>query len=64
MGDAIEALALSYMPDKNHIYSNSWGPMRPGSGHENEKPGPLAWKAIETVFILIHFSHALIFVGY
>lgn len=49
VGDAIEALALSYMPDKNHIYSNSWGPMRPGSGHQNEKPGPLAWKAIETV---------------
>eukprot|EP01127_Copromyxa_protea_P010862 TRINITY_DN2692_c0_g1_i1.p1 TRINITY_DN2692_c0_g1~~TRINITY_DN2692_c0_g1_i1.p1 ORF type:complete len:447 (+),score=94.30 TRINITY_DN2692_c0_g1_i1:868-2208(+) len=36
------------MYDKNHIYSNSWGPIRPGSGnHLNEAPGPLAQAAIE-----------------
>jgi len=47
VGDAVEAAALSYMPQRNHIYSNSWGPIKPGAGgHRNEKPKTLAWKAI------------------
>lgn len=45
--DYIESLALAYAKDKNHIYSNSWGPIRPGAaGHMNEAPGSLATKAM------------------
>jgi hypothetical protein len=48
VGDAVEAQALSFMPQRNHIYSNSWGPIRPGTAnHANEKPGPLLQAAIE-----------------
>jgi furin len=48
VGDAVEAMALSYKPQQNHIYSSSWGPMRPGSpGHGNEAPGPLVKRALE-----------------
>jgi subtilisin family serine protease len=48
VSDEIEAKALSYRFDLNHIYSNSWGPIRPGSsGHKNEAPGTLAAKAIK-----------------
>jgi kexin len=47
VSDEIEAKALSYRYDLNHIYSNSWGPIQPGSnGHKNEAPGTLAAMAI------------------
>lgn len=47
VGDAVEAQALSFKPQENHIYSNSWGPLKPGTGnHANEKPGPLTAEAI------------------
>eukprot|EP01126_Amoeba_proteus_P007370 TRINITY_DN12651_c0_g1_i4.p1 TRINITY_DN12651_c0_g1~~TRINITY_DN12651_c0_g1_i4.p1 ORF type:complete len:314 (-),score=74.15 TRINITY_DN12651_c0_g1_i4:566-1507(-) len=48
VGDAVEAKALGFMNDKNHIYSNSWGPISPGkSNHKNEAPGPLLQAVIE-----------------
>eukprot|EP01129_Flabellula_baltica_P011913 TRINITY_DN529_c0_g1_i1.p1 TRINITY_DN529_c0_g1~~TRINITY_DN529_c0_g1_i1.p1 ORF type:complete len:665 (+),score=119.97 TRINITY_DN529_c0_g1_i1:13-2007(+) len=47
--DSTEAQALSHKPNLNDIYSNSWGPIRPGvGGHKNEGPGPLALRAMET----------------
>eukprot|EP01126_Amoeba_proteus_P057016 TRINITY_DN7231_c0_g2_i1.p1 TRINITY_DN7231_c0_g2~~TRINITY_DN7231_c0_g2_i1.p1 ORF type:complete len:496 (-),score=100.58 TRINITY_DN7231_c0_g2_i1:16-1503(-) len=42
VGDSTEARALGFMPQKNHIYSNSWGPVSPGKdGHSLEGPGHL-----------------------
>ena len=43
--DAIEASALSFAWDKNHIYSNSWGPW--DNGGTVEGPGTLCKKAFE-----------------
>ena len=43
--DAIEASALSFAWDKNHIYSNSWGPW--DNGGTVEGPGALCKKAFE-----------------
>jgi len=48
VSDDVEAKALSYKYESNHIYSNSWGPIRPGSlNHKNEAPGKLAAMAIQ-----------------
>ena len=44
VSDADEANALSYMRDRIHIYSNSWGP---SDGGGPEGPGPLTLAAIE-----------------
>eukprot|EP01124_Arcella_intermedia_P016711 TRINITY_DN2331_c0_g1_i1.p1 TRINITY_DN2331_c0_g1~~TRINITY_DN2331_c0_g1_i1.p1 ORF type:complete len:645 (-),score=126.46 TRINITY_DN2331_c0_g1_i1:19-1953(-) len=46
VSDSVEAKALVYEYHKNHIYSNSWGPIQPGAGHMNEAPGPLLDEAI------------------
>eukprot|EP01128_Nolandella_sp_AFSM9_P001833 TRINITY_DN1223_c0_g1_i2.p1 TRINITY_DN1223_c0_g1~~TRINITY_DN1223_c0_g1_i2.p1 ORF type:complete len:661 (+),score=104.37 TRINITY_DN1223_c0_g1_i2:34-1983(+) len=47
VNDAVEAKALGYRSDKNFIFSNSWGPIRPGSsGHRNEAIGPLAYQTL------------------
>eukprot|EP01126_Amoeba_proteus_P014623 TRINITY_DN1646_c0_g1_i3.p1 TRINITY_DN1646_c0_g1~~TRINITY_DN1646_c0_g1_i3.p1 ORF type:complete len:282 (-),score=53.50 TRINITY_DN1646_c0_g1_i3:388-1233(-) len=48
VGDAVEAKALGFMNQDNHIYSNSWGPIQPGmNGHLNEAPGRLLQAVIE-----------------
>jgi len=44
--DALEASALNFAMDKNHIYSNSWGPW--DNGQTVEGPGLLCQKALET----------------
>ena len=43
ISDAVEASALSYKNQLNHIYSNSWGPWDDGA--TVEAPGPLAQRA-------------------
>eukprot|EP01126_Amoeba_proteus_P054785 TRINITY_DN6762_c0_g1_i5.p1 TRINITY_DN6762_c0_g1~~TRINITY_DN6762_c0_g1_i5.p1 ORF type:complete len:462 (-),score=90.26 TRINITY_DN6762_c0_g1_i5:75-1460(-) len=48
LGDAVESKALTFMCNKNHIYSNSWGPPRPGHyGHINQGPGVLLMASIQ-----------------
>jgi len=42
--DSDEAAALSYKPDENHIYTNSWGPI--DDGRRKEGPGRLASMAL------------------
>jgi len=45
VSDVLEASALTYASDVNHIYSNSWGP--PDDGETVEAPGPLTQLALK-----------------